>query len=69
MCACVTCVRTSPETQEIGRLRRENEQQNCHKQRHAGISDKPAEDNTDRETENPSQNHQGNFHLFDIWQI
>lgn len=46
--ACVTCVRASPETQEIRWLGGENEKQNSHKQRHAGIGDEPAEDNINK---------------------
>lgn len=44
--ACVTCVRAPPEAQEMWWLRRKNEKQNGHKQRHSGIRDKPAEETT-----------------------
>lgn len=44
--ACVTWVRAPPEAQEMRWLRGKNEKQNGHKQRHSGIRDKPAEENT-----------------------
>lgn len=51
-CVCVshaTCVRAPPEAQEERWRRGKNEKQNGHKQRHSGICDKPAEENTQRE--------------------